>query len=170
MTDHGTPSEDRDDTASETFLERWQRDGRGYNDDLEPLRERFPIYLRIFSLLVGGLVVLGLGIAALGGGSARAAIGYTFIFGGTLLMLVGGARGGGYTNLGVGAVEALVSGRNRADDDYVEDEDLRRGKVLKRRDPMDRLRRGLRPPANPTAFWQTVAGLVLVVVGVPLTF
>ena len=87
------------------------------------------------------------------------ALGYAFIALGTLLLLIGGARGGGYSNLGVGAVEALMGGRNRAHDDYESDEELRRGKVMKKRDPMARLRRGLRPQANPTAFWQVIGRL-----------
>ena len=97
-------------------------------------------------------------------------IGYTWISVGTLLLLVSGARGGGYSNLSIGAVEALVGGRNRTDDDVDDDDDLRRGKVMKRRDPMYRLRKGLRPPPNPTAFWQAIAGFVFIALGLPLTF
>ena len=114
-------------------------------------------------LVLAGIALFGLTDIALG-----SAVGYSFIAGGTLLLFVGGARGGGYTNIGVGAVEALVSGRNRQDDDYVDDKELRRGKVNKRRDPMERLRRGLRPPANPNAFWQAIAGLAFLLIGFPL--
>ena len=154
----------------EGFLARWHHDDRGYNADLEPLRERFPVYLKVFGITAGALLIVGLGAVVFFGADLLPAIGYSFIAGGTVMMLAGGARGGGYSNIGLGAVEAVVTGRNRTDDDYVEDEDLRRGKTMKRKDPMERLRRGLRPPANPSAFWQTIGGLVLAAAGLPLTF
>lgn len=133
------------------------------------LRERFPDYLRAFGL--GVVVTAGVGIVLwfLTSFTLEHAIGYTWLFTGVLLWLVGGARGGGYTNLSIGATEALVGGRNRTDDDYVEDDELRSGKTMKRRDPMDRLRRGLRPPPNPTAFWQIVAGAGFIALGLALT-
>jgi hypothetical protein len=83
---------------------------------------------------------------------------------------VSGARGGGYGNIGIGAVEAVVGGRNRAGDDLEHDNEIRRGQTMKRRDPMDRLRKGLRPPPNPSAFWQAVAGFLYIALGVPFTF
>ena len=64
----------------------------------------------------------------------------------------------------------LVGGRNRTGDDYEDDDELRRGKSMKRRDPMARLRKGLRPPPNPTAFWQAIGGFVMIALGLPLTF
>jgi hypothetical protein len=97
-----------------------------------------------------------------------AAAGLSMIGLGTLLLLVGGARGGGYTNMGLGAIEALAGGRNRSQDDFEGDPELRRGRLVERRDPMERLRRGLRPRANPSAFWQSVAGLLYLGVGVVL--
>lgn len=112
-----------------------------------------------------GLVAFGLTSAPLGD-----SLGYSWVFGGTLLLLMGGAKGGGYSNLSIGAFEAVVGGRNRADDDFEGDADLRHGKVMHRRDPLTRLRKGLRPPPNPTAFWQTIAGLGYIAIGLPLTF
>lgn len=135
-----------------------------------PLRERFPDYLKAFALGVAATAVLGVVVWLLTGLRFSHALGYTWIFSGTFLLLVGGARGGGYSNLSLGAVEALIGGRNRTDDDVEEDADLRHGRVMKRRDPMDRLRRGLRPPPNPTAFWQIIAGFLLIALGLPLTF
>ena len=164
---------------------------------LEPLRERLPIYARLFGLgLLGaiaigivGWVLLSLGsrlgrtavVPLLRGvfgrdavasvdwgvlGGVVAATGYGLVVLGTLLLLVGGARGGGYTNIGIGAVDAVVGGRNRSDDDFEGDAELRRGRLLKRRDPMERLRKGLRPQANPTAFWQSAAGVAYVLLGI----
>lgn len=134
------------------------------------LRERFPDYLKAFSLGVAVTFVIGLVLWLVSSLRFEHAIGYTWIFSGVMLLLVGGARGGGYTNLSLGAAEALVGGRNRMDDDYEEDADLRHGRSMKRRDPMARLRKGLRPPPNPTAFWQIIAGFLLIGMGLPLTF
>jgi len=98
-------------------------------------------------------------------GGLPAAAGYVSIILGTVLLLAGGARGGGYTNMGIGAIEALVGGRNRSHDDFEGDAEARRGRIMKRRDPMERLRKGLRPAANPTAFWQSVAGFAYIGAG-----
>jgi hypothetical protein len=135
----------------------------------EPLRERFPVYMKIFLLGWVGITVLAAAVVLFSDTGWAHAFGFTAIFTGVFLLLIGGARGGGYSNLGLGAVEALVGGRNRTDDDYERDDELRRGDVMKRRDPMARLRKGLRPPPNPAAFWQTVAGLVYIAAGIPFT-
>lgn len=153
------------------FLERIRHDRKtGELVEELTLRERFPTYVKAFllGLLVTGLA--GVGIFAVTSMSLSNALGYTWIFSGTFLLLVGGARGGGYSNLSIGAVEALVGGRNRLDDDMEGDAALRHGRVMQRRDPMTRLRRGLRPPPNPSAFWQAVAGLLYIAAGLPLTF
>jgi hypothetical protein len=139
------------------------------DDELAPLRERMPVYLRLFGYGLAGAAVVGLAAGLLTGSNPVAGIGYAFIAVGTLLLLVGGARGGGYSNLGLGAVEAIVGGRNRSSDDYEHNEALRRGAVNQQRDPRERLRKGLRPPANPSAFWQSVAGFVYIGIGVALT-
>jgi hypothetical protein len=136
----------------------------------ESLRERFPVYLKVFALGAAAFAGVGLLIAGMSSMGLERAVGYAFISGGTLLLLVGGARGGGYSNMSVGAFEALVGGRNRSDDDYEEDADLRHGRTMKKRDPMARLRAGLRPGPNPAAFWQTIAGFVYIAMGLPLTF
>ena len=153
------------------FLERVRLDRKtGELVEEMSLRERFPLYVKAFS---AGLLVMGvIGLVAFGLTSAPLgdSLGYSWVFGGTLLLLMGGAKGGGYSNLSIGAFEAVVGGRNRADDDFEGDADLRHGKVMHRRDPLTRLRKGLRPPPNPTAFWQTVAGLGYIAIGLPLTF
>jgi len=141
----------------------------GTTSPVEPLGERMPGYLVAFGIGAGAAGLVGLIAWLATSAGLVACLGYSFIGLGTLLLLVGGARGGGYSNLGIGAIEALVGGRNRTDDDYVSDEELRRGAVMKKRDPMDRLRRGLRPQANPTAFWQVIGGLAYVGIGVALS-
>jgi hypothetical protein len=156
---------------AQTFWERMRYDRKtGELVEPEPLRERLPAYLKAFLIGLAAATLVGLAIGGLSSMPFRNAIGYAWIFSGTVLLLIGGARGGGYSNLSIGAVEALVGGRNRTGDDYAEDSDLRRGKAMQRRDPMTRLRKGLRPPPNPTAFWQAVAGFVLIALGLPLTF
>jgi len=139
------------------------------DDQFPPLRERMPVYLRLFAFGLAGGAVIGAAAGLFTDAGPVSGIGYTFIAVGTLLLLVGGARGGGYSNIGLGAVEAIVGGRNRSSDDYEHNEALRRGAVNQRRDPMERLRKGLRPPANPSAFWQSVAGFVYIGLGVVLT-
>ena len=134
----------------------------------EPLGERLPVYLKLFGIgcvgiLVGAMVIFGLSSLRI-----EHAIGFTAIFTGATLLLLGGARGGGYSNIAIGATGALVGGRNTMDDP-TDDTDYRRGRAMKRRDPMERLRRGLRPPPNPSAFWMTLAGLLYMALGVPFT-
>jgi hypothetical protein len=135
----------------------------------EPLLQRLPRYGVIFGVGLAAGAAVGVVVWLATSTGLTDAMGYTYLALGTLLLLTGGARGGGYTNLGVGAVEALMGGRNRSQDDYVTDEELRRGHVMKKRDPMERLRRGLRPQANPTAFWQVIAGFLYIGVGLILT-
>lgn len=133
---------------------------------LDPLSERLPIYAKAWGLGALACVVVGVIYWTLSSSNLWDSVGYTFIFVGTFSLLIGGARGGGYTNLGIGAVEAFTGGRNRIGDDFEEDADLRHGEVLKRRDPMERLRKGLRPPANPEAFWTVLAGIAYLAIGV----
>jgi hypothetical protein len=136
---------------------------------VEPLSERMTGYLVAFGIGVGAAALVGVIVWLATSVRLADALGYSFIALGTLMLLVGGARGGGYSNLGIGSVEALIGGRNRSQDDYVSDEELRRGGVMRKRDPMARLRQGLRPQANPTAFWQVIAGFAYIGIGVLLT-
>lgn len=153
-----------------TFMERRRYDTRRREFvTSDPLRERFPVYIKTFLLGLAVIGVVAAGVVLFTDTRPGHAFGFTAIFMGTLLLLIGGAKGGGYSNIGLGAVEALVGGRNRVDDDPETDEGMRRGEVLPRRDPMARLRRGLRPPPNPSAFWQTIAGFLYIAMGVPFT-
>jgi hypothetical protein len=129
-----------------------------------PLRERMPEYLATFG---AGLAVAGLVGALIGLLSSAAffdAVGYTILGLGVVFLLAGGASGGGYTNMALGATGSLFGGRGRIDED-VDDPDVRRG-ALPKTDPMERLRKGLRPPANPRAFWQVIGGFAYIAVGV----
>lgn len=131
-----------------------------------PLRDRIPEYLTIFGLGWLGVVVVGAGIgvfsaASLGEGMAYVAMGY-----GVVLLLAGGASGGGYTNLGMGAAGAVLGSGQRHDEDF-DDPEVRRGRT-KRVNPRERLRRGLRPEKNPRAFWQVIAGFAYLAAGVAI--
>ncbi len=135
-------------------------------EPIPPLSVRFPQYLQIFGIGFVVASLLGVVWTLLFGGSAGSGAGYALIIYGTGLLLAGGATGGGYTNIGLGAVGSLFGTRGRHDDDY-SDPDVRRGDVP-RKDPMERLRKGLRPGKNPTAFWQVAGGLGYIALGVML--
>lgn len=128
-----------------------------------PLRDRLPDYAAVFGVGLAISAAAGLVIALIWRTNVAAAVGYTIVAYGIILLLAGGATGGGYTNLGVGAVGAMFGARRT--DDAEEDHNLKAG-GRPRVDPRERLRRGLRPEANPRAFWQVMAGISYIVVGV----
>lgn len=130
-----------------------------HDDIVLPLRDRLPDYAAVFGVGLGVCVAIGLVISLVSPASLAAAIGYTVILYGVILMLAGGSTGGGYTNLGLGAVGAMF-GTRRADE-AGEDVDPSRKRV----DPHERLQKGLRPEANPRAFWQVLGGLAYVILG-----
>ena len=123
-----------------------------------PLRERAPECLTVFGIMWGVIVVVGLAIGLFTSASLIEGIAYVALVVALGLLLAGGASGGGYTSLGMGAATAIFGGRQRHDEDY-DDEEVRRG-FIKRVNTGDRLRRGLRPEKNPRAFWQVIAGFV----------
>ncbi len=125
-------------------------------DILLPLRDRLPDYLAIFGVMWGVILVAGIAIGLFSSATVPEGIAYSALALGILLLLAGGATGGGYTSLGMGAAGAIAGARQRHDDEY-DDADVRRGR-LKRVSAQDRLRRGLRPEKNPRAFWQVIAG------------
>ena len=131
-----------------------------------PLRDRVPEYLTVFG--IGWLVVAlaGVGIGVFTAASMLEGIAYVAMGYGVVLLLAGGATGGGYTSLGMGAAGAMFGGAHRHDEDF-DDADVRRGRV-KRVNPRERLRRGLRPEKNPRAFWQVIAGFVYLASGLAL--
>lgn len=129
------------------------------------LRDRLPDYAAVFGAGVLGTVVVGLIVYAISDVSLSSSIGYTMILYGVVLMLAGGATGGGYTNLGVGAVGALF-GTRRADE--AQDDLGGNWGGTPKTDPHERLRRGLRPEANPRAFWQVIGGIAYVVLGLAI--
>lgn len=124
-----------------------------------------PDYLATFGVGLAASTGVGLIVWLISDVSLASSVGYTIILYGVILLLAGGATGGGYTNLGVGAVGAMF-GTRRTDEDHTElDESWQRSK---RMDSRERLRRGLRPEANPRAFWQVVGGGLYVALGLTI--
>ncbi len=127
-----------------------------------PLRDRLPDYGAVFGVGLAACVGVGLVVWIISSVSLTSSIGYTVILYGVVLMLAGGASGGGYTNLGMGAVGSMFGSR-RTDEPH---ENL--GRTWSgggRLDPAERLERGLRPEANPRAFWQVIGGLAYLGIG-----
>ena len=121
-----------------------------------PLRDRLPDYLAIFGAGWAVMAVVGVAVALFTDASIIEGIAYVAMGGGVLMLLGGGATGGGYTSLGLGAAGAVLGSGQRHDEEY-DDAEVRRGRI-KKVNPRDRLRKGLRPEKNPRAFWQVIAG------------
>jgi hypothetical protein len=127
-----------------------------------PLQDRLPDYAIVFAVGLAACVAVGVVIWLLSDVALASAVGYTTILYGVVFLLAGGATGGGYTNLGIGAAGALF-GTRRADE--AQDDVASTGGF---RDPVsahDRLRKGLRPEANPRAFWQVIGGIAYLAIG-----
>lgn len=129
------------------------------------LRDRLPDYLAVFGVGLVGSAVVGFIISLIWSVSVGDAVGYTMVMYGVVLLLAGGATGGGYTSLGIGAAGALFGARrtDEADDDVGNTWSDQAKKT-----PQDRLREGLRPDANPRAFWQVLAGFLYIGIGVAI--
>ncbi|HSQ38396.1 MAG TPA: hypothetical protein VLS92_10940 [Acidimicrobiia bacterium] len=119
-----------------------------------PLRVRLPGYLVAFALglAAGGLVGVVVWLAT----SVRItdAVGYTFSALGALLLLVGGFRGSGHGLVG----SAMPGG----------DELQGSPEAMRRLEAIERRRRRLLAPPDPSAFWQVVAGFAYLGLGVGL--
>lgn len=136
------------------------------DDVLIPLRERLADYAAVFGVGWAAIALVGVGVGLFTSATLIEGVAYIAMASGALLLLAGGATGGGYTSLGMGAAGAIFGSSTRHDDDF-EDADVRRGR-LKRVDASERLRRGLRPEKNPRAFWQVIAGFVNLGAGLAL--
>lgn len=135
------------------------------------LRERLSIYLKLFGVGLVAILVVGSIVGLVVTSPVPVAIGYTAVVVGAVMLLAGGASGGGYANLGFGVVDRLVGAARR--DGGVEEDDPPERSSRKyglssskpRRDPMERLRKGLRPERNPSAFWTVVGGFLYIALG-----
>jgi len=125
------------------------------------LRDRLPDYLALFGVGIVACLVGGLIVVVVSTHSFATGFGYTMIGLGVVLVLSGGVTGGGYANLGAGALGTMFGSSLPRQEGSAEDDDpdeLRREVFGRRGDPRERLRKGLRPEANPRAFWQVIAG------------
>ncbi|MBT8198633.1 MAG: hypothetical protein KJP12_05570 [Acidimicrobiia bacterium] len=132
-----------------------------------PLRDRLPDYLALFAVGVAVSATIGLVIWLVSSAHLADAVGYTMAGLGVVLLLSGGASGGGFANIGVGAVEAMFGGRRRHDDD-AGDPNVRMGRATSV-DPYERLRKGLRPGPNPMAFWRVIGGACYLALGIAIS-
>ena len=126
-----------------------------------PLRERAPEYCAVFAVGLAAAGAVGLLIAAFTESAAATAVGYSMMLLGVLMLFAGGGAGGGYASLGLGEgalrrtfLQGTASQQRRHHDTGT--------------DPVDRIRRGMRPQANPAAFWQVVGGALYIGVGLVL--
>jgi hypothetical protein len=129
------------------------------------LRDRMPDYLATFGIGLSVTFAIGIVIWLISDIGLSSTIGYTTILYGVVFLLAGGATGGGYVNLGVGAVGSMFGGR-RLDDSELGPESSSGNR--KRMDASERLGKGLRPEANPRAFWQVVGGMIYIAIGLAI--
>jgi len=129
------------------------------------LRDRMPDYLATFGIGLAATFAIGIAIWLISDIGLSPAIGYTTILYGVVFLLAGGASGGGYVNLGVGAAGSMFGGR-RLDDSEPEPDSP--GQNRKRMDSRERLAKGLHPEANPRAFWQVMGGILYIAIGLAI--
>ena len=127
------------------------------------VRDRIPDYLATFIIGLAASTAVGLLIFFIWDPAIGNAIGYTIVMYGVVLLAAGGSSGGGYSNIGIGAVGALF-GTRRTDEPAESPGEGWDGKP--KIDSRERLRKGLRPEANPRAFWQVMAGFTYVGIGI----
>lgn len=119
---------------------------------IAPLRERLPGYLVAFSVGLGAALAVGLVVWLATSARLLDAIGYALSALGAVLLLLGGIRGSGYAGLAPGEAARAEGPAGGG-----------------RLDPMERRRRRLMAPPDPTAFWLVAAGCAYLAVGVVLT-
>ncbi len=132
------------------------------------LRDRLPDYLALFASGLGVAAAIGLLVFLMSDTSFLSGFGYSLIGIAVLMLMAGGVSGGGYANLGVGALGTMFGAQLRTPEGESQDDDaeeLRKEVFGRRGDPRERLRKGLRPEANPRAFWQVIGGLTYFAIG-----
>jgi hypothetical protein len=122
------------------------------------LRDRLPDYLVTFGIGLVASSGIGIIVWLISDIPLSSTVGYTVILYGVVLLLAGGSSGGGYTNLGMGAMGALF-GTRRVDEPQPE------ANSSFKMTPHERLQKGLHPEANPRAFWQVLGGVLYVAIG-----
>ena len=131
------------------------------SEDAYPLSERMPDYVVTFAIGFVGAAAVGMIIWSVSNIALASTVGYTVVLYVVVLLLAGGSSGGGYTNLGLGAMGSFF-GTRRADEAQPEVQSVQKPT------PQERLQKGLRPDANPRAFWQVVGGLLYIALGLAI--
>jgi hypothetical protein len=135
------------------------------NDLQLPLRDRMPDYLATFGIGLAATFAVGIVIWLISDIGLSSTIGYTTILYGFVFLLAGGATGGGYVNLGVGAVGSMFGGRRLDDSETgVESSSGNRERIAS----SDRLAKGFHPDANPREFWQVLGGMLYIAIGLAI--
>lgn len=132
----------------------------GFEDTLS-LSERMPDYAVTFVIGLVAAAAVGAVVWLVSDIPLSSSVGYTVILYGVVLILAGGSSGGGYTNLGMGAMGSMF-GTRRVDDAESEVSSSRKPTAS------ERLQQGLRPEASPRAFWQVIGGCLYVGLGLLL--
>jgi len=127
-------------------------------EEAPSLSDRMPDYAVTFVVGLAAAVAVGAVISLVSDNSLSTAVGYTLILYGVVLLLAGGSSGGGYTNLGMGAMGSMFG--TRRVDDVEPDMGSPQNPTAR-----ERLDQGLRPEANPRAFWQVVGGGLYIALG-----
>ena len=121
-----------------------------------PLRQRLPGYLAMLGVVIAVCVAAGIVWSLFSEASvAEATAGSSWILG-TVMLLLGGTSGSGLSRMSSEDYGIHYGRRHGHGFDDTE------GEILRAEDLKERLRRGLRPKANPTAFWQVVGGLAVI--------
>lgn len=118
-----------------------------------PLRDRMQEYLTLFGMGIAAAAAAGVFFSLVTASTFASAFGYSLVGLAVALLLGGGLAGSGLKDLGAGAVGAMLgsSARSAGSPD--------------RPSPRERLRAGLRPEANPRAFWQVIGGFAYFALG-----
>jgi hypothetical protein len=116
-----------------------------------PLRARFPEYIAVFCVGLGGGLLIGLLVGLIFDVPILTALGYTVFALGLFCLLGGGAQGGKYTSLGLGEGAGRVK--------FVYDEDP---------NVLANLSGARRPGRNPGAFWMVVGGFLYGAIGLAI--
>ncbi|NNF68451.1 MAG: hypothetical protein HKN01_01655, partial [Acidimicrobiia bacterium] len=101
-------------------------------------------------------VAAGIVWSLLSGASVAEATAWSSWILGTVMLLLGGTSGSGLSRMSSEDYGIHYGRRHGHGFDDTE------GEILRAEDLKERLRRGLRPEANPTAFWQVVGGLAVI--------
>ncbi len=127
-----------------------------------PLRERLPEYVVVFAVGLATAGAIGLLIGTVSSVAVASAVGYAIVLLGVAWLWAGGAFGSGYSSLGLGEGVIRRTFAQGIGGEPGHRADRHRAAGV---DPVERIREGMRPDANPRAFWQVVGGVLYIGIG-----